>query len=329
MQSFLDERISYAWESISRYVLSTLRDVKEGKQEVILTFGSSPLIRKILQNAVEKGKKFRLVVIDTRPLNEGLETLSQFSNDRSNSKTNEVIGGVECVYAPLSGACSAMSKEGVTKVMLGASCLMSNGSMLAPAGTAMVASIAKAQQIPVIAVSESYKFSEKVQLDSIVFNELGAVQEIAVMTPSDTSDFVPAAQLETGYRGCSDIMAAGSSPAGQEASAAQKQQQQKQQKQQSQQQQSQKSQQQEKNLPPPQQQPAPPCQYLSSTFSSSLVTAQPTKVPPLPFDVLNLRYDLTPIHNISVVATETGLIPPTSIPVLFREMQEAPQASRR
>lgn len=41
----------------------------------------------------------------------------------------------------------------------------------------------------------------------------------------------------------------------------------------------------------------------------------------LPFNVVNLRYDLTPIGNISVVATETGLTPPTSIPVLMREMQ--------
>jgi translation initiation factor eIF-2B subunit delta len=37
--------------------------------------------------------------------------------------------------------------------------------------------------------------------------------------------------------------------------------------------------------------------------------------------VVNLRYDLTPISNISVVATEIGLIPPTSIPVLIRELR--------
>jgi translation initiation factor 2B subunit (eIF-2B alpha/beta/delta family) len=40
-----------------------------------------------------------------------------------------------------------------------------------------------------------------------------------------------------------------------------------------------------------------------------------------PFQVVNLRYDLTPIGNISVIATETGLIPPTSIPVLIRELR--------
>lgn len=45
----------------------------------------------------------------------------------------------------------------------------------------MVAALAKARQIPVIVAAESYKCSEKVQLDSIVFNELGHAAEIAVM----------------------------------------------------------------------------------------------------------------------------------------------------
>ncbi len=45
----------------------------------------------------------------------------------------------------------------------------------------MVAALAKARQIPVIVAAESYKCSEKVQLDSIVFNELGHATEIAVM----------------------------------------------------------------------------------------------------------------------------------------------------
>ena len=58
--------------------------------------------------------------------------------------------------------------------------------------------------------------------------------------------------------------------------------------------------------------------YDCNTFSNSFPT---TTTAQLPFNVLNLRYDLTPIGNISVVATETGLTPPTSIPVLMREIQ--------
>lgn len=67
----------------------------------------------------------------------------------------------------------------VNRVFLAASSLLSNGAILAPAGTAMVASLAKVNRVPVVIVAESYKFSEKVQLDSIVYNELGSVSEIA------------------------------------------------------------------------------------------------------------------------------------------------------
>ncbi|CAM9708992.1 unnamed protein product, partial [Phaeothamnion confervicola] len=35
---------------------------------------------------------------------------------------------------------------------------------------------------------------------------------------------------------------------------------------------------------------------------------------------LNLRYDLTPIKYVSLVVTEVGFIPPTSVPVLIREL---------
>ena len=74
-------------------------------------------------------KRFRLIVVDTRPLNEGLKTLAALSPH------------VRCVHTPLTGA--AVTMREATRVILGASALLSNGSMLAPAGTAMVASLAK------------------------------------------------------------------------------------------------------------------------------------------------------------------------------------------
>jgi len=168
LQSFLEEKVLYAAENITRYVASAIRE-----HDVILTFGSSPLIRKVLLS-LSKVKQFRLVIIDARPLNEGLATLSALSTH------------VNCVYSPLSGAAAAMKDQQVTRVLLGASSLQSNGSMLGPAGTAMVASLAKARQIPVIVAAESYKFNEKVQLDSIVYNEMGSASEIAVMQLSAT-----------------------------------------------------------------------------------------------------------------------------------------------
>jgi len=66
-----------------------------------------------------------------------------------------------------------------------------------------------------------------------------------------------------------------------------------------------------------------------SSESSSVNPTQPQQSLNLPFNVVNLRYDLTPIGNISVVATETGLTPPTSIPVLMREMQQSQQQQQQ
>ena len=226
--TFFEERITFARKSIATYFTSALRD-----GDVILTFGSSPLIRYILQVA-STTKQFRLIVVDTRPLNEGLKTLSSLSST------------VRCIYTPLSGAAAAM--RNATRVILGASALFSNGAVLAPAGTAMVAALAKAQRVPVIFAAESYKFSEKVQLDSIVFNELGNTNEL--LDKKVINDEVES---------------------------------------------------------------APKVSASAPTATASVAA---------PMQIYSLRYDLTPISNISVVATETGLIPPTSIPVLIRELKD-------
>lgn len=74
LQAFLEERVVYAAENIAKYVISTIRD-----NDVILTYGSSPLVRKVLLMAAQV-KSFRLVVVDSRPLNEGLATLTALSH---------------------------------------------------------------------------------------------------------------------------------------------------------------------------------------------------------------------------------------------------------
>ena len=66
---------------------------------------------------------------------------------------------------------------------LGASALLSNGTVYAPAGTGMIACLAKNKRVPVIFAAESYKFCEKVQLDSIVSNELGDQRELLKLDP--------------------------------------------------------------------------------------------------------------------------------------------------
>ena len=61
----------------------------------------------------------------------------------------------------------------VTKVFMGASGALSNGTILARTGSASVAMAAHAMQRPVIVCCETLKFQDRVQLDSITYNELG------------------------------------------------------------------------------------------------------------------------------------------------------------
>lgn len=61
----------------------------------------------------------------------------------------------------------------VTKVLLGAAAILSNGTVLSRAGSAAVAMSAAASSKPVLVCCEAFKFHERVQLDSITHNELG------------------------------------------------------------------------------------------------------------------------------------------------------------
>ena len=61
----------------------------------------------------------------------------------------------------------------VTKVFLGAHALLANGFVTSRIGSSQVALVARAYNIPVLVCCETYKFCDRVQTDSFVFNELG------------------------------------------------------------------------------------------------------------------------------------------------------------
>ena len=60
------------------------------------------------------------------------------------------------------------------QVLLGASGVLSNGAVLAPAGSATVAALARSHQVEVWIAAESFKLSDRVHLDSVVYNEMGS-----------------------------------------------------------------------------------------------------------------------------------------------------------
>ncbi len=97
--------------------------------------------------------------MDAAPLFEGKELLRRL-----------VKNGLECVYVLLS-AISFIMKE-ADKVLLGAHALLTNGYVMSRAGSSLVALIAKSYNVPVLVCCETHKFSERVQTDAFVYNEL-------------------------------------------------------------------------------------------------------------------------------------------------------------
>lgn len=105
-------------------------------------------------------KFFRVIVVDSRPCFEGKECADRLSK-----------AGLTLTYLTISSL-NYIIRE-VTKVFLGAHAMLSNGALYSRVGTSIVAMTAKDNNIPVIAFCESYKFTDRVQLDSFVNNELG------------------------------------------------------------------------------------------------------------------------------------------------------------
>ncbi|KGN63792.1 translation initiation factor eIF-2B subunit delta [Cucumis sativus] len=214
---FINEKIIIADEVIVRHAATKIRD-----GDVLLTYGSSCAVEMLLLYAHELGKEFRVVVVDSRPKLEGQALLRR------------LIGrGLSCTYTHINAISYMMHK--VTRVFLGAAAVLSNGTVYSRVGTAAVAMVANAFHVPVLICCEAYKFHERVQLDSICFNELG---------DPDAISKVP---------GRKDI------------------------------------------------------NHLENLAAKEQL------------QLLNLMYDATPSDYISMIVTDYGMIPPTSVPVIVRE----------
>lgn len=159
---FINEKIILADKVIVRHAATKVRD-----GDVLLTYGSSCVVEMILLYAHELGKQFRVVVVDSRPKHEGQALLRRL-----------LAKGLSCTYTHINAVSYIMHE--VTRVFLGASSVLSNGTTYSRVGTACVAMVAHAFRVPVLICCEAYKFHERVQLDSICSNELGMLVLVLV-----------------------------------------------------------------------------------------------------------------------------------------------------
>ncbi|KAI9233080.1 MAG: hypothetical protein BYD32DRAFT_426795 [Podila humilis] len=241
IDNFIRDRITMADQVITSLGLNKIQD-----GDVILTYARSSVVQGLLLAAHAKGIKFRVIVVDSRPRFEGKQLLRALAN-----------AGVSCTYVLLTAIGHVMRE--VNKVILGAHSLLSNGALYSRAGTAVVAMSAHERKIPVIVLCETYKFSDRVQLDSFVQNEIGNPDELV---NDQNNNFGHSSSR------CYDSVSSLSSTASSGAAAG---------------------------------------GVLSGWKESR------------DLKLLNLLYDLTPSEFVTVVITEVGLIPCTSVPVILRE----------
>ncbi|XP_020218597.1 translation initiation factor eIF-2B subunit delta [Cajanus cajan] len=217
IERFISEKIILANKVIVKHAVTKIRD-----GDVLLTYGSSSAVEMILLQAHELGKQFQVVVVDSRPKLRGKLLLRRL-----------VEKGLSCTYAHINAVSYIMNE--VTRVFIGASSVLSNGTVYSGVGTACVAMVAHAFRVPVLVCCEAYKFHERVQHDSICSNELGDPDVIAtVRSREDVNHLEAWANTE--------------------------------------------------NL-----------------------------------QLLNLIYDATPSDYVSMIITDYGMVPPTSVPVIVRE----------
>ncbi|KAF9595313.1 hypothetical protein IFM89_038465 [Coptis chinensis] len=214
---FINEKIITADKVIVEHAVTKISD-----GDVLLTYGSSAVVEMLLLYAHKLGKQFCVVVVDSRPKLEGQALLRRL-----------LANGLDCTYTHINAISYIMHE--VTRVFLGASSVLSNGTVYSRVGTASVAMVANAFSVPVLICCETYKFHERVQLDSICCNELG---------DPDAISNVP---------GREDI------------------------------------------------------KHLNNWTSNENL------------QILNLLYDATPSDYVSMIISDHGMLPPTSVPVIVRE----------
>uniref|UniRef100_A0A182SPD8 Translation initiation factor eIF2B subunit delta n=1 Tax=Anopheles maculatus TaxID=74869 RepID=A0A182SPD8_9DIPT len=162
IESYIRDQIEKAEEAIC----SSVQD-KICNGDVILTYGCSSLIKHILEEAIRRQKTFRVIIVNARPRQD------------ENAMLEELVQlGVRCMCVLINAVSYVMPE--VTKVLLGAHALLANGSVMSRVGTAQIALVAKSYNVPVLVCCETHKFTERVQTDAFVYNEIGNPNDLVL-----------------------------------------------------------------------------------------------------------------------------------------------------
>mmetsp|Transcript_11583 Transcript_11583/g.35398 ORF Transcript_11583/g.35398 Transcript_11583/m.35398 type:complete len:339 (+) Transcript_11583:389-1405(+) len=133
--------------------------------EVILTFGWSTTVEKLLKEAAKK-RRFELIVAENSPECAGQGLARALASE---AKLNVTLIPDVAIFAVM---------PRVHKVLLEAEAVMANGTMLAPSGTLLVATAARYYAKPILFCAELYKLTPSFPHNSMSVSYLQHPAEI-------------------------------------------------------------------------------------------------------------------------------------------------------
>lgn len=238
----------------------------------ILTYGCSKVLGELfIHNAVELNKKFQIIIVDSRPLFEGRKMADMLRSR-----------GLNVMYVLITSLGTVFNMD-IDYVFLGAHSILSNGFLYSRVGTAMLAMSAKRRNIPVLVCCESLKFSQRVQLDSVTFNELADPNDLVNI---DSNNPVKR-RSNHGFLLQRFI-----------------------------------KEREQQNQSHPQETKNNGKANIASGENSNRKDNRPILADWQDFptlNIFNIMYDLTPPEYIKKIITEFGALPPSSVPVILRE----------
>jgi translation initiation factor eIF-2B subunit delta len=154
LEEFINTKIN------TKEIIANKRGINLIKEnDCILIYGKSKIFRNILKEAVNRGINFKVIYVDTRQDNH-IKTEVEFLSKL----------GVSVVYSYVNGISGIIDK--VSKVFIKAKSMLSNGNLLGAVGTSLIACIAYNFKKPVISFCQTYKFWDKIMMNSFQQNNM-------------------------------------------------------------------------------------------------------------------------------------------------------------
>ena len=163
IDNYIEDEICCALKSI----------VEEGAQlisekDVIMTLGCSLKVQHVLYRAIQSGKKFTVVVVDSGPDYDGVNMLKFLQGISTKDQ-------ISLKYIYISAIAHVM--KSISKVIVGGHGVLANGYVMSKMGASQIALVSNSYNVPFIVCCETNEFSDAVHTDAFVYNESGLCRD--------------------------------------------------------------------------------------------------------------------------------------------------------